>query len=130
MPRSTKVRARRTRGSALVEAIRAVPYSTSPLADSSSRSPRSAAPASGRLASAGQLLGGGGVVLALARRPGQSGDDRVLGAYAGMDRVAGCWGVTACLEVVLGRGQVLLGLPQERSGVVALFSGATRSPLA
>jgi len=61
------------------------------------------------------------VVLALAGRTGQGGDDRILGADAGMDGIArgGC--VALGDEVVLCGGEVLLGLLQEGLGVIELL---------
>ena len=92
---STRVRARRTSDSALAAVISATPYSTSPFAESSSRSAFSAVGGFGRLPSGLlQFLRSRRVVLALARRAGEHGDDCVLGADARVDRVAGSGGVT------------------------------------
>lgn len=65
-----------------------------------------------------EFLRRGRMVLALVGRTRQGSDDRILGADAGMDGIARGRGEALGNEVVLGGGEVLLGLPEECSGVV------------
>jgi hypothetical protein len=76
-----------------------------------------------------EFLRRGRMVLALAGGTRQGGDDRILGADAGMDGIARRRGEALGNEVVLGGGEVLLGLAEECFGVVEPLSlGYQASP--